>query len=99
VNPQLDALRAYPFERLAALKAGIVAPPGYPEVMLSIGEPKHAPPEFVLDLLTDRDLLARDLAGYPATRGSPELRAAIAAWIRSLNAAWGNCRWMGRGCW
>jgi N-succinyldiaminopimelate aminotransferase len=50
---------------------------------LSIGEPKHAPPEFVLDLLTDRDLLARDLAGYPATRGSPELRAAIAAWIRS----------------
>jgi len=81
VNPHLEHLRAYPFERLAALKAGIAPPADYPPVMLSIGEPKHAPPSFVVDVLSDDAALRRDLAGYPATRGSDELRQAIAAWL------------------
>lgn len=79
--PLLDRLEAYPFERLADLKAGIAAAAGYPEVMLSIGEPKHPPPSFVVDLLCERAALTRDLAGYPATRGSVELRNAIARWL------------------
>jgi N-succinyldiaminopimelate aminotransferase len=81
VNPYLARLQAYPFERLAALKAGVTPPPERPPVMLSIGEPKHAPPDFVVDALTDVDALTRDLAGYPATRGSIELRQAVADWV------------------
>jgi len=81
VNPHLARLQPYPFERLAALKDGVQPPPDSVPVMLSIGEPKHPPPEFVVAALADADALARDLAGYPATRGSAELRSAIAAWI------------------
>lgn len=88
MNPHLARLQPYPFERLAALKAGVQPPPETDPVMLSIGEPKHPPPDFVVAALADADALARDLAGYPATRGSTELRAAIAAWIgRRFHAA------------
>jgi N-succinyldiaminopimelate aminotransferase len=55
--------------------------------MLSIGEPKHAPPEFVIDILADRARLVRDLAIYPTTRGSDALREAIAGWIQRRFAA------------
>ncbi len=82
MNPYLDRLLAYPFERLGALKSGIQPPAGCPSVMLSIGEPKHPPPAFVVSMLSDGDALAKDLATYPATRGSDDLRAAIAAWVR-----------------
>jgi N-succinyldiaminopimelate aminotransferase len=81
MNPHLAALQPYPFERLNALKAGAVPDPAWPPVMLSIGEPKHAPPPFVIDILADRARLARDLAIYPTTRGSEALRESIAAWI------------------
>jgi N-succinyldiaminopimelate aminotransferase len=81
MNPQLEHLQPYPFERLNALKSGITPPAGYPSVMLSIGEPKHPPPDFVLAQLTDAVAMRRDLAIYPATRGSVELRTAIADWL------------------
>jgi N-succinyldiaminopimelate aminotransferase len=81
MNPLLHDLQPYPFERLNALKAGITPSADYPSVMLSIGEPKHPPPEFVLQRLIEPASLRRDLSIYPATRGSAELRAAIAAWL------------------
>jgi N-succinyldiaminopimelate aminotransferase len=77
MNPNLASLQAYPFERLAALKAGIQPPAHLPHISLSIGEPKHAPPAFVLEELT------RQLGGlsqYPMTKGLLELREAISAW-------------------
>lgn len=83
MNPRLEILKPYPFERLNALKAGVVTTTNLPHVALSIGEPKHLPPDFVLDRLTDATLVRRDLAMYPATRGSIELRTAIADWISS----------------
>jgi hypothetical protein len=81
MNPYLAALQPYPFEKLNALKSGIVPEGNWPPVLLSIGEPKHAPPEFVIEILTDPARLARDLATYPVTRGSDALREAIAGWI------------------
>jgi N-succinyldiaminopimelate aminotransferase len=45
---------------------------------MSIGEPQHAPPEFVLEAL--RANLHR-LGSYPATVGLPELRASCARWL------------------
>jgi N-succinyldiaminopimelate aminotransferase len=78
VNQRLDLLAAYPFERLARLKAGIVPPAGLAHIAMSIGEPKHAPPAFVVQALQDN--LGR-LDSYPATAGLPETRVACGAWL------------------
>lgn len=78
MNPRLDLLRPYPFERLRTLLAGAEPPAHLPHIPLSIGEPKHAPPAFVAEALT------RALAGlgsYPLALGLPELRASIARWL------------------
>ena len=78
MNGRLELLAAYPFERLARLKAGITPPAGLAHIAMSIGEPKHAPPPFVVDALR-RELGKLD--SYPATGGLPETRAACAAWM------------------
>jgi N-succinyldiaminopimelate aminotransferase len=78
VNGRLTRLAAYPFERLARLKAGIT-PAALPHIAMSIGEPKHAPPAFVLDAL--RANLSK-LDSYPVTAGLPETRQAIAEWLQ-----------------
>jgi N-succinyldiaminopimelate aminotransferase len=80
MNPYLDALQPYPFERMNALKAGLSSRSNAPHIALSIGEPKHPAPEFLIAALSDRDALASSLGTYPSTRGSDELRAAVAAW-------------------
>jgi len=78
MNPDLNHLHPYPFEKLAALKAAVTAPDDLTHIALSIGEPKHLPPAFVLQKLTDS--LDR-LSEYPGTKGLPELRGAIAQWV------------------
>jgi N-succinyldiaminopimelate aminotransferase len=82
VNPLLERLEAYPFERMNALKAGSEGNPRHAHVSLSIGEPKHPPPPFIVEALCQPEALAADLATYPATRGSDALRMAIADWLR-----------------
>ena len=79
MNGRLTRLAAYPFERLARLKAGITPPAALPHIAMSIGEPKHAPPAFVLDAL--RANLSK-LDSYPVTAGLPETRQAIAEWLQ-----------------
>jgi N-succinyldiaminopimelate aminotransferase len=76
MNPDLDKLQPYPFEKLAALKAGI-APPAQPHIALSIGEPKHPAPAFVRAALSEN---LGQLSTYPNTKGIAELRQAIAKW-------------------
>ncbi len=78
MNPKLERLHAYPFERLARLKAGVTPPTGLAHIAMSIGEPQHTTPGFVLDAL--RANLHR-IDSYPATIGLPELRAACARWL------------------
>ena len=78
MNPDLAALRPYPFERLANLLEGLSPAAGRPLLRLSVGEPQHPPPAAVVEALTSSvDLLAR----YPATRGDAALREAQAAWL------------------
>jgi N-succinyldiaminopimelate aminotransferase len=85
MNPGLARLQAYPFERLRALLADAPAPAELDSISLSIGEPRHEPPAFVLEALA-RHLHRLD--SYPATRGLPALRAALAGALqrRSLPA-------------
>jgi N-succinyldiaminopimelate aminotransferase len=78
MNPYLDKLQPYPFEKLAKLKQGIQPPIHLSPIVLSIGEPKHPAPRFIADTLAEH---FGGLANYPATKGIPELRAAIAAWL------------------
>ncbi len=79
MNRRLELLTAYPFERLARLKDGITPPADLAHIAMSIGEPKHAPPAFVIEAL--RQNLGK-LDSYPATAGLPETRAACAAWLQ-----------------
>lgn len=78
MNPLLDRLQPYPFERLARLNGGIVPPGNLAPIALSIGEPKHPTPEIIRAALTDH---LSGLSQYPATRGIPDLRKAIADWL------------------
>ncbi|MCL7744819.1 succinyldiaminopimelate transaminase [Guyparkeria hydrothermalis] len=78
MNSNLDRLHPYPFEKLAELKAGAEPPTDRKHIPLSIGEPRHAPPAIVLDTL--RDALP-EIARYPATKGEPALREAMAGWL------------------
>jgi len=78
MNPRLGLLQPYPFEKLRALLAGITPPKGLTPINLQIGEPQHPTPRLITDTL------AASLAGlarYPLTKGLPELRQAMAAWI------------------
>ena len=78
MNPRLDRLQTYPFEKLARLKAGVEPPQHLRHIAMSIGEPQHAPPALVLDAL--REGTTR-LGSYPPTIGSLELRTAAARWL------------------
>ena len=76
MNPRLRRLQPYPFERLRQLFADL-RPADKPPISLSIGEPRHPAPPFVLERLGES--LER-VAKYPATAGTPALRQAMAAW-------------------
>jgi N-succinyldiaminopimelate aminotransferase len=78
MNPRLETLQPYPFERYRALLAGVPAAPLTP-VRLSIGEPQHATPALVREALVAH---LDGLAAYPATAGLELLREAMAAWFR-----------------
>ena len=80
MNPLLDKLQPYPFEKLKKLFAGITPDPAYRPISLGIGEPKHPTPEFIKRALTDN---LAGLASYPATLGSDALRGAIANWLQN----------------
>ena len=78
LNPRLDLLQSYPFQRLNALLAANKPPAGVRPISLHIGEPKHPTPAFIRDALVNN---LDGLAVYPATLGTEALRQAIAQWI------------------
>jgi len=79
MNPDLQKLQSYPFEKLTRLKQGITPPADKSPIVLSIGEPQHAPPHQVLVTLETH---LASLAQYPSTRGLPLLRQTMATWLR-----------------
>ncbi|MFZ2525708.1 MAG: succinyldiaminopimelate transaminase [Candidatus Ferrigenium altingense] len=78
MNPDLNRLQPYPFQKLAALFREVTPNQDYRAISLSIGEPKHATPQFIRDALTAN---LDGLANYPTTAGSDALRNAIANWL------------------
>src|SRR5690606_19770510 len=71
MNPRLNALHPYPFEKLRRLMADTGPSPGIRQVGMSIGEPRHATPSFIREAMCAG---LDGLASYPATRGNATLR-------------------------
>ena len=78
MNPHLDKLHPYPFEKLRQLFAGVSPNPNYTAISLGMGEPKHPTPAFIQKALSHA---MPSLGSYPSTVGSDALRAAIAGWL------------------
>jgi N-succinyldiaminopimelate aminotransferase len=78
LNPNLDRLQLYPFQKLNKLFEGIAPQHAYSPISLHIGEPKHATPGFIRDVLTDN---LPGMAVYPTTLGVRPLRASVAEWL------------------
>jgi len=78
MNTDLSLLHPYPFEKLANLKKDLTPPKELAHIALSIGEPQHPAPQFVIESLIAH---MHQLSSYPSTRGTTELREAIAGWL------------------
>lgn len=78
MHPNLTRLEPYPFAKLSQLFADLSPAPGKSPIALSIGEPQHPSPRFVLDVIAQN---LHRIANYPTTAGLPELRSAIATWL------------------
>ncbi|ATI40594.1 aspartate aminotransferase [Pacificitalea manganoxidans] len=73
---RFSELPAYAFPRLRALLAGIE--PGGPVIDMTIGEPRHAMPDFVAEVMA---AAVPTLAKYPKNEGTEDLLTAISGWI------------------
>ncbi|MFM7697416.1 MAG: succinyldiaminopimelate transaminase [Limnohabitans sp.] len=79
MNSQLTRLHPYPFERLRRLFTGVKGSPNHSPISLGIGEPRHATPALIIEALkTHTD----ELAAYPSTAGSSQLRQTICHWLK-----------------
>jgi N-succinyldiaminopimelate aminotransferase len=79
MNPLLDRLHPYPFERLRALTGDITPSKNHRPISLGIGEPRHAAPAVVEEAIKAS---MAGLSSYPATAGDVKLREAMAAWVQ-----------------
>jgi len=77
MNSRLAGLQPYPFQKLVELIRDLTPPSGKSAIRLSMGEPQHAAPPFVLEALRAN---LNGLSHYPVTKGSIELRQTIARW-------------------
>ena len=71
-----DTLPASPFARLRALLDDVT--PRLAPVSLALGEPQHAPPDFVLEALKQN---LDDYGRYPPIGGTADWQAAVRAWL------------------
>ncbi|MGX0903177.1 N-succinyldiaminopimelate aminotransferase [Roseovarius sp. MBR-79] len=69
-------LPAYAFPRLRALLDAHA--PGGEVVHMTIGEPKHAFPEWIVDIIAEN---ASGFGQYPVNEGMPALLSAITGWV------------------
>jgi len=78
LNARLSGMTDYPFARLAALLGKTQPAAGRTPLNLAVGEPQSAPPPIVVEALARH---AGEWGRYPPISGTPEFRAAAAAWL------------------
>ncbi|MBT0780102.1 MULTISPECIES: aminotransferase class I/II-fold pyridoxal phosphate-dependent enzyme [Paracoccus] len=76
IPERFSNLPDYAFPRLRTLLAGI--DPGGDPLILTIGEPRHALPDFVGPVMAES---IADFGKYPSNEGTAELLAAISGWL------------------
>ncbi|WP_421864315.1 aminotransferase class I/II-fold pyridoxal phosphate-dependent enzyme [Parvibaculum sp.] len=75
-SSRFDSLPDSPFPRLNALIEGIE--PGKPPFVMSLGEPQHPFPDFVMEEISRNSAL---FGKYPPIIGTPGFRNAAAGWL------------------
>lgn len=65
-----------PFQRLRVQLEGIQ--PALEPITLTIGEPKHEPPQFFMEVLSEN---REGFRKYPPIHGTPAFREAVGAWL------------------
>lgn len=78
LNPRLADLPGYPFARLRDLLGPLAPAANIPPLVMSIGEPQHAPPGFIAEILAKN---ADGWGKYPLLRGTPDFRRAVETWL------------------
>lgn len=80
LSPLLEELGTYPFARLADARARAQRR-GVRLIDFGVGEPREQTPEFIRRALVEA-VEAEPVSAYPLAAGLPELREAIARWVR-----------------
>jgi N-succinyldiaminopimelate aminotransferase len=78
INERLNRLSDYPFTRLAALLGDAGPQVNRPPLVMSVGEPQHAPPALLEQTLRENAHLWNK---YPPLAGTPDFRRAAAGWV------------------
>lgn len=78
VNDRLDRLTDYPFTRLARLLGDVTPRANVEPLVMSVGEPQHAPPAIIDETLRAN---AHLWGKYPPVAGTAEFREAVAGWL------------------
>ncbi len=77
-NTDLDKLTDYPFDRLRALLNPLSPPMDKEPLIMSLGEPQHAPPALLAETVAAQ---AEQWGKYPPVAGAQDLLAAISDWL------------------
>ena len=77
-NDRLERVGDYPFDRLRALLDPIEPAAGIEPISLALGEPQHPTPDLIRTTVEENASL---WGKYPPMKGTPDARAAIAAWL------------------
>ena len=77
MNPYLNKLQPYPFEKLKRLFSNQKPNEKLSAINLSIGEPKSPTPDFIKQVVHEN---LNALAKYPLTKGEPGLRQVFTQW-------------------
>lgn len=78
INERLVGLGDNPFRRLNVLLQDVVPRSNERPLLLSVGEPQHAPPEWVAEIIASH---AHDWNKYPPIQGTEAFRTSAAAWL------------------
>ena len=76
MSDRFDSVPPSPFRRLAELIGN--KRPGREPIVMTVGEPGHPFPEFVIDIIKQHQA---DFRKYPPGGGTPMVRQAIASWL------------------
>ncbi len=78
LNPRLDQLTDFPFDRLRTLLHLVDSPKDVAPIDLSLGGPMHEPPKIVEQEITAH---ASEWGRYPPIDGTPGFKSAAANWL------------------